>query len=258
MKLPLAAALVMVPFAAHAATYEFDTIENGKTTDKAHIVLAPKALCMTQAANPANGTMVFVQDPPTIYYSRAGKVEKIDQARIDQLKSQMQAALGPNSDLQKKMEEALAKVPPAQREMMRKQMEKYMGGAAAMPKAGNHQMAARTYKTTGRMMTKYGYKATEYTVMAGEHKVGTAYLAPLSAIPQGPALMARMQKLMDFAKSMMSQFGMQNAMTGNFMGLPDGYFPVGGQDFDENGNAKSETKLVTASKDTPESCKAPE
>jgi hypothetical protein len=257
----LATALMLAPVAAHAATYEFHTTQNGKT-DKSSVILAPKALCMSNqgvadTSSMTDGTMVYVQDPPTIYYSRAGKVEKLDQARIDQMQGQMQAALGPNSDIRKKIEEALAKVPPERREMMRKQMEKMMG--AAMPKApAAGEKVARTFKATGKTATKNGYKAVEYTVMEGSKKVGDAYLTPISAIPQGEALIGRLQSMMNMIKGLVSQFGMGNNMTDEFLNLPKGYFPVAATSFDDNGKVESEMMLADVSKDTPASCKIPE
>ena len=130
MRILLAAALIAAPAVAHAATYQFDTKMSDGNMVKSTAVLAPKALCMTSdiGSAGAKGKMVFVQDPPVIYYERGGKVEKMDQARIDQMKRQLQAVTGnANPNMQKMIEDALAKVPEAQREMVRKQMEKTSG-----------------------------------------------------------------------------------------------------------------------------------
>ena len=257
MRILLAAALIAAPTIAHAATYEFDTTNNGKTT-KSTAVLAPKALCMTTdvgAAPAKGGKMIFVQDPPVIYYERAGKIEKMDQARIDQMKQQLQSLTGSaNPNMQKMIEEALAKVPEAQREMMRKQMEKSMGGM--MPKS-NGVPKERKYVATAKMGTVKGYHVTEYTVMEDGKKVGTAMMTPASSLPQGKEMMARLNSMMDFVKGMMSQFGV-NGPTQTFMNLPKGYFPVSCESYDENGHGKQTFNLAKATKDTPDDCKAPE
>jgi len=257
MRILLAAALILAPTIAHAATYEFDTTNNGNTV-KSTAVLAPKALCMTTEAGPAaakDGKMVFVQDPPVIYYERAGKVEKMDQARIDQMKQQLQSLTGSaNPNMQKMIEDALAKVPEAQREMVRKQMEKTMGGM--MPKA-NGAPKERKYVATAKTSSVNGYKVTEYTITEDGNKVGRAMVTPVSALPQGKEMMDRLNSMMDFVKGIMSQFGM-SGMTGNFMNLPKGVFPVSGEEYDETGKVKQTFMLAKAMKDTPADCKVPE
>ena len=257
MRLLLAAALVAVPAFAHAATYEFHTTSNGhKTTSTT--VLAPKALCVTTSgmSGAANGgKMIFVDNPPVIFYERAGKVERMDQARIEQMKQQLQAVTGGSPDIRKAMEAALAKVPPAQREIMRKQMEKSMG--AMMPNK-NGKPHERKFAATGKTKTVNGYKTTEYMITdENGKKVGTAMLTPVSALPDGKALMGRIDSMLNLVKGLMSQFGM-NGVTGNFMNLPKGLFPVAGKDFGEDGKVTQEMMLAKATSATPSDCKAPE
>jgi hypothetical protein len=257
MRILLAAALIAAPAIAHAATYQFDTKMSDGNMVKSTAVLAPKALCMTSdiGSAGAKGKMVFVQDPPVIYYERGGKVEKMDQARIDQMKRQLQAVTGnANPNMQKMIEDALAKVPEAQREMVRKQMEKTMGGM--MPKS-NGAPKERKYVATTKTAMMNGYKTTEYTITEDGKKVGRAMVAPVSAVPQGEEMMARLNSMMDFIKGMMSQFGM-DGMTQNFMNMPKGVFPISGEEYDDAGKVKQTFKLASASKDTPSDCKVPE
>ena len=256
MRILLVAALISAPVAAHAATYQFETTSDGSVS-KSTAVLAPKALCMTTDAGSATkgGQMVFVQDPPVIYYERAGKVEKMDQARIDQMKQQLQAVTGSaNPNMQKMIEDALAKVPEAQREMVRKQMEKTMG--AMMPKS-NGAPKVRNYVATSKTAVVNGYKTTEYSITEDGKKVGRAMVAPASALPQGAEMVARLDSMMDFVKGIMSQFGM-DGMTGSFMNMPKGVFPISGEEFGDDGKVRQTFKLASASKDTPDSCKIPE
>jgi hypothetical protein len=263
--LPMAAGLCVLPASPRAATYVFDTTDEDGQLRHSTAVLTPEALCMTSdgtdaASNVSNGADgVFVDNPPTFYYRRGSKVEKLDQARIDELKSKMSAAFGDNPDLQKKLEAALANVPPAQREAMRKQMEKMMG--AAMPKAAPAPDAAleRTYKATGKAARVGSYNAVEYAAMEGKAKVGTVMLAPISAVPQGDVLLGRLRAMMEFVKSMTSQFGVGGAgFSGTILNIPSGYFPVAGQELDENGKVTSDMKLASVTSATPDSCKIPE
>ena len=143
--------------------------------------------------------------------------------------------------MQKMIEDALAKVPEAQREMVRKQMEKSMGGM--MPKS-NGAPKERKYVATSKMGMENGYKVTEYTITEDGKKVGRAMVAPVSALPQGEEMMARLNSMMDFIKGMMSQFGM-NGM-------------ISGEEYGESGKVKQTFKLASATKATPADCKVPE
>lgn len=263
--LPVVATLFGLSASPRAATYVFDTTENGQVRQSTAIV-TDKLLCMTsegndQAGQVTNGAMaVFDPDPPTMYYQRGGKVEKMDQARIDDMKQKLAALGGGNGkmpDVMAMMQERLKNVPEAQRAMIQAQIEKMMHAEGIGNMGGKQAPKVRSYQATGKSGKVGKYSTKEYAALEDGKKVGTVMLTPVSAVPQGAMMMDRMQSLMDFIADLTSQFGMNTGITGSMANLPKGLFPVAAKEIDANGKVTQDMMLASVTSDTPDSCKIP-
>jgi uncharacterized protein YneF (UPF0154 family) len=174
---------------------------------------------------------MYVLDPKTKTY------RLIDKATIDQ----MAAKLG---EARKKMEAAMAGMPPERRAMMEKMMGQ-MGGPAAAAAAQK-----RVLKNTGRTESVSGIKCTVWEASVNGQKEEELCATPPGAIPGGDEMMKTLKEVGEMLKGFTQSFG-ANSKADNAWKDMDTIkgLPILTREFD-GGKVTSETKLSAARKES--------
>ena len=176
---------------------------------------------------------MYVLDPKTKTY------RVIDKATIDQ----MAVKLG---EARKKMEAAMAGMPPERRAMMEKMMGQ-MGGPAAAAAA---QAPKRVLKNTGRTESVSGIKCTVWEASVNGQKEEELCATPPGAIPGGDEMMKTLKEVGEMLKGFTQSFG-ANSKADNAWKDMDTIkgLPILTREFD-GGKVTSETKLSAARKES--------
>lgn len=174
---------------------------------------------------------MYVIDPRSKTYRR------IDKAALDQ----MAAKLG---EARKKMEAAMANMPPERREMMEKMMGQ-MGAGAAGSKA-----AKRSLKNTGRTETVAGIKCTVWEASVAGKKEEELCAAPPGSVPGGDEMMKTLREVGVMLKSFTDNFGASTKADDAWRDMDTiNGVPILTRDFSE-GKVTSETRLSVARKES--------
>jgi hypothetical protein len=156
---------------------------------------------------------------------------------------------GQVEEAMKQMEEALAQMPPEQREFAKKMMESQMPVKKAASSGG-------TLNKTGKTGSIAGYDCDYYEVMNGDVKTRDLCVTGWDDFPEGQEVADAMQELGDFFESMREAFARsggldlmdsQREMIA-YMEELNGY-PVQAREYDAAGELVRETKLTGASQE---------
>ena len=166
----------------------------------------------------------------------------ISQQQIDAIASQFQQAM-------KQMEEALAKMPPEQREFARQMMKDQMPVQKTITSRG-------TLSKTGETGSFAGHDCDYYDVLEGQRKIRDICVSPWSAFPEGEEVAGAMQSLGDFFKNMTDAFSssggfdLMDTQQDMFSYMKEvGGYPIRTREYDETGDLVRETVLESAKHD---------
>lgn len=150
------------------------------------------------------------------------------------------------------LEESLSKLPPEQREQMRKMMEKQM---SAQPAAVAEEKIE--VKKTTESATKNGYPCVKYEVFKNGLKSEELWATDWGNVEGGSEAMETIKKFAEFNRDLLKRMGHKNYMQGNPLGrvMADHGFPVEVHDLEKD----RVTVLSSASKGSfsPEEFEAP-
>ncbi len=172
---------------------------------------------------------MYVLDPKTKSYRR------IDKATVDQMTAQL-------GEARKKMQAALANMPPERRAMMEKMMGQAMGGAP------DPTAARRALSNTGRTETVAGIKCTVWEASVAGQKQEELCAAAPGAVPGGDEMVKTLREVREMLKG----------FTQNFAGRVDNAWrdletingaPILTREF-SGGKVTSETRLAAARKES--------
>ena len=179
-----------------------------------------------------NATMLIVNHDDKTY-------TQLDKQTIEQLSSQI-------SDAMAKMEEQLAKMPPAQRQMMENMMK------GKMPEGGV-KLPEFTVKRTGDEDTISGYDAEKIEVLSDDGERRELWVASWDELKGSEEFSEALQGMSKLFNEMMTAFSQgplsqmfQNQQSGNWfdqLHKLEG-FPVLTREFNEAGKLVSETVLA--------------
>lgn len=115
----------------------------------------------------------------------------IDQASLQQLKVKL-------GDAKRLMDEQMAKIPPAQREMMKKMMGENMPGFG-----GDKPQVIINVAATGRNDSVAGYACDIREIVSNGQKIGEVCVTPWDKLKNGTELAAAFKPMMAFFKDFM-------------------------------------------------------
>jgi hypothetical protein len=175
---------------------------------------------------------MYVLDPKSKSY------RKIDKATIDQMSAKL-------AEARKKMEAAMAGMPPERRAMMEKMMGQ-MGGAAG---AAGAQAPKRVLKNTGRTESVAGIKCTVWEASVAGQKEEELCAAPASAVTGGDDMMKTLRQVGEMLKGFTQGFGANSKADNAWRDMDTiNGVPILTRDF-EGGKVTSETRLNVARKE---------
>jgi hypothetical protein len=164
----------------------------------------------------------------------------ITQEQIEYIAGQIEVAM-------KEMEEALAQMPPEQREFARKMME------ARMPVKKTGFGGGKLSKT-GETGTFAGYDCDYYDVLNGETRFRDICVTAWDDFPEGQEVAGAMQEMGDFFESMRDAFAksggldLMDSQQEMFAYMKElGGYPIRSRDYDAAGVLTKETVLTGAS-----------
>ncbi|MFQ5691129.1 MAG: DUF4412 domain-containing protein [Gemmatimonadota bacterium] len=172
----------------------------------------------------------------------------LDEATLQAMAAKMGQAMS-------RMEAAMANLPKAQREAMKKMMAK--GGMGAAMGAGKTSAGQTELRETGETKTMAGYPCVKYEVVSNGRVTRELWVTKFDHIEGGREAAAAMEAMADFFKQMMESFKsmsrglgsrMDNAML-EYMQDVKGY-PVVTREFAEDGSLETETVLKSARRES--------
>jgi hypothetical protein len=162
----------------------------------------------------------------------------LDKATLDEMAKQL-------DQVDDRMKEAMANLPPEQRQMMEKQMAKLKGGAG-------QEMGERKVIKTGESKSVSGFTCSRFDVSRGGTVQTRIWAAPFGAVKVSEADMAvftKMGKMFESMTSRVSQFANNSANPWSEGGEIDG-MPILTERM-EDGKVAQETLIESITNDAP-------
>jgi hypothetical protein len=176
---------------------------------------------------------MYVLDPKSKSYRR------IDKATIDQMAAKL-------AEARKKMEAAMAGMPPERRAMMEKMLGQMGGGAGAAAA----DAPKRVLKNTGRTETVAGIKCTVWEASVAGQKQEELCAAPPGAVSGGDEMMKTLRQVGEMLKGFTQSFGANSKADNAWRDMDTiNGVPILTRDFD-GGKVSQETRLSVARKES--------
>lgn len=231
--------LLAVSFAQAGYTYEFVEKDSAGVGSTMTVLVDGKSIRMSGGGG----------SDETIYQSDKEALLVLEHDRKEYLLIDKKAVVKISSEIEKamaEMEEQLAMVPPAQRQMMEQMMKGSLQQAPALPEV--------EIKRTGETDSIAGYECERVEIFADGIKTREAWIAPWDALEGADDIKVVFKSMSGMFEEMTKAFS-QGPMAGMFASLGEAGafekleelegFPVKAVELDSRGNTSSETLLQT-------------
>ncbi len=215
--------------------------EKDRTTGTMYATADKLATVWQQGKDKSSGAhMIFDAEKQTLWMidDKDKSYTIIDKATLDQMAKQL-------DQVDSRMKEAMANLPPEQRQMMEKQMAKLKGDAG--PEQGERKVTK-----TGESKSVSGFSCARFDVSRGGTVESRIWAAPLGAVKVSEADMAvftKMGKMFESMTSRLSQFAKGTANPWSEGGEIDGV-PILSERM-EDGKVAHETLIESITHDAP-------